>query len=62
VLPGRLNISADERFAVAAFGDGTIRWYSLKDGTEQLAYFSRSEWRRLGAVDARRFFLTQRQR
>ena len=24
---------------MAAFGDGTIRWYSLKDGAEQLAYF-----------------------
>ncbi|MFI3190425.1 hypothetical protein BCS42_01745 [Crenothrix sp. D3] len=34
-----VNISADQRFVVAAFADGTIRWYSLKTGKEQLAFF-----------------------
>lgn len=37
-----VNISRDQRFAVAAFGDGTIRWYSLKDGKEQLAFFPKN--------------------
>ncbi len=41
-IPGTawaVNISRDQRFAVAAFGDGTIRWYRLEDGKEQLAFF-----------------------
>lgn len=34
-----VNISADGRLAVAALGDGTIRWYRLRDGQELLALF-----------------------
>jgi len=37
-----VNISSDQRFAVAAFGDGTIRWYRLTDGKEQLAFFPKN--------------------
>lgn len=35
----RVNQSADGRLAVAALGDGTIRWYRLRDGQELLAVF-----------------------
>jgi WD40 repeat protein len=34
-----VNISADGRLAVAAYGDGTIRWYRMTDGQELLAFF-----------------------
>ncbi|MBR0668590.1 hypothetical protein GXW71_29835 [Roseomonas hellenica] len=41
-VPGsayRINQSPDGRLAVAALGDGTIRWYRLRDGVELLALF-----------------------
>ncbi|MBL8893526.1 MAG: WD40 repeat domain-containing protein, partial [Rhizobiales bacterium] len=34
-----VNLSADGRYIVAAFGDGTIRWFRASDGTELLAFF-----------------------
>ena len=34
-----VNFSSDNRFAVAAFADGTIRWYEIDSGKEQLALF-----------------------
>jgi len=34
-----LNITPDGRLAVAAFGDGSIRWYRMEDGGELLAFF-----------------------
>jgi WD40 repeat protein len=34
-----VNISGDGKKAVAAFGDGTIRWYNLDKGEELLAFF-----------------------
>jgi len=34
-----VNISGDDRFAVAALDDGTVRWYRLTDGAEQAALF-----------------------
>jgi len=34
-----LNITADGRLAVGAFGDGSIRWYRMTDGAELLAMF-----------------------
>ncbi len=46
-LPGRfldsawhVNITADGRLIVAAFGDGTIRWSRVSDGQEVLALFN----------------------
>ncbi len=42
-----VNISPDGRFALAALGDGTIRWYRMKDGKELLAFFphiDRKRW------------------
>lgn len=34
-----VNLSADGRYVVAAFGDGTIRWFRASDGSELLAFF-----------------------
>lgn len=42
-----IHASADGRFAVAALGDGTIRWYRAADGAELLALFphpDRQRW------------------
>jgi len=42
-----VNVSGDGRFALAALGDGTIRWYRMKDGKELLAFFphiDRKRW------------------
>ena len=41
-----VNISGDGRFAVAAFGDGTIRWYRITDGKQLLAFFPHSDHKR----------------
>ena len=41
-MPGivwAVNISGDGRLAVAAYGDGTIRWHRMEDGAELLALF-----------------------
>lgn len=35
----QLNVSADERFLVAALADGTLRWYHLETGVELLSLF-----------------------
>ncbi|NGZ29176.1 MAG: hypothetical protein G8345_20105 [Magnetococcales bacterium] len=48
-VPGatwQVNISGDGRLAVAAFGDGTIRWYRVSDGKELLAFFPHSDGKR----------------
>ena len=42
-----VNITGDGRLAVAAFDDGTIRWFRLEDGAELLAFFAdadRERW------------------
>jgi len=41
-----VNISGDGKFAVAAFGDGTIRWYNLENGEELLTFFPHKDGRR----------------
>lgn len=41
-----VNISADGRVAVAAYGDGTIRWYRMTDGKELLAFFPHADRKR----------------
>ncbi len=41
-----VNISSDGRFALAAFGDGTIRWYNMKGGKEVLAFFPHNDRKR----------------
>ncbi len=41
-----VNISADGRYIVGAFGDGTIRWYRMTDGKEVLAFFPHNDRKR----------------
>ena len=41
-----VNISADGRLAVAAYADGTIRWYNMKDGRELLTFFPHADRKR----------------
>lgn len=41
-----VNVSGDGRLAIAAFGDGTIRWFRLSDGKELLAFFPHSDKKR----------------
>jgi hypothetical protein len=41
-----VNITPDGRLAVAAFGDGTIRWYRMRDGVELLALFPHVDGKR----------------
>ncbi|WP_298379971.1 caspase family protein [Azospirillum sp.] len=42
-----VNISGDGRLAVAAYGDGTIRWHRMEDGRELLAFMplvNKKDW------------------
>lgn len=41
-----VNISGDGRLAVAAYSDGTIRWYRMTDGAELLAFFPHNDKKR----------------
>ncbi len=41
-----VNISPDGRFALAALGDGTVRWYRMKDGRELLSFFPHADKKR----------------
>jgi DNA-binding beta-propeller fold protein YncE len=41
-----VNVSGDGRVGVAAFGDGTIRWYRMTDGHELLALFPHGDRKR----------------
>jgi hypothetical protein len=41
-----VNISGDGKLVVAAFGNGTIRWYRLSDGQELLAFFPHKDQKR----------------
>ncbi len=41
-----VNLSGDGRTVVAAFGDGTIRWYGISDGKEKLALFPHADQKR----------------
>jgi WD40 repeat protein len=41
-----VNITGDGKTAVAAFGDGTIRWYRMEDGRELLAFYPYPDRRR----------------
>ena len=41
-----VNVTGNGRLAVAALGDGTIRWYRMADGKELLALFPHSDQKR----------------
>jgi WD40 repeat protein len=46
-MPGVVwGVNTNGRVAVAALGDGTIRWYRLSDGTEILAFFPHPDRKR----------------
>ena len=48
-IPGvawSFNLASQAPVAVAAFGDGTIRWYRLRDGQELLAFFPHNDRKR----------------
>ena len=51
-----VNLSQDGRYAVAALGDGTIRWYAMGDGREVLALFVHPDGRRWVAWTPEGFF------
>ncbi len=41
-----VNIAGNNKVAIAAFGDGTLRWYRLKDGAELLAFYPHPDKKR----------------
>jgi WD40 repeat protein len=41
-----VNVSGDGQTVVAALGDGTIRWYDIRDGREKLAFFAHADRKR----------------
>lgn len=41
-----VNLSADGRYVVAGYGDGTIRWHRFTDGKELLAFFPHADRQR----------------
>ncbi len=41
-----VNIAANGKVAVAAFGDGTLRWHRLSDGKQLLAFFPHADGKR----------------
>ncbi len=41
-----VNISGNGQVAVAAFGDGTLRWYRMHDGAELLAFYPHPDQKR----------------
>jgi WD40 repeat protein len=41
-----VNITADGRLALGAYGDGTIHWYRMTDGKELLAFFPHADRKR----------------
>ncbi|WP_165741869.1 caspase family protein [Candidatus Thiosymbion oneisti] len=52
-----VNITGNGQLAVAAFGDGTIRWYRLRDGAELLALFPHQDGKRWVAWTPAGFYL-----
>jgi hypothetical protein len=41
-----VNVSADGRWVVAAYGNGTIRWHRASDGAEQLTFYPHPDKKR----------------
>jgi WD40 repeat protein len=55
-IPWGVNLSKDGRFAVAALGDGSIRWYEIGSGQERLALVVHQDGRRWIAWTPEGFF------
>jgi len=51
-----VNIAPNGRMAVAAYSDGTIRWYRIEDGRELLALFPHKDGKRWVAWTPEGFF------
>ena len=51
-----VNVTANGRLIVAAYGDGTIRWYRLSDGKELLALFIHPDGQRWVAWTPQGYF------
>lgn len=41
-----INVSRDNRWVVAAYGDGTIRWHRASDGAEEMAFYPHPDRKR----------------
>src|SRR5207245_5044931 len=41
-----INIAGNGQVAAAAYGDGTIRWYRMRDGQEVMAFFPHADRKR----------------
>ncbi len=53
-----VNISGDSKKAVAAYADGTIRWYNLDNGQELLAFFPHKDGKRWIAWTPSGYYMT----
>lgn len=51
-----INIASDGKIAIAAFGDGTIRWYRYSDGKELAAFFPHADKKRWALWTPEGFF------
>lgn len=52
----QVNLSADGRWLIAGFADGTVRWFRTSDGTEQLALLPHADGKRWVAWTPRGFY------
>ena len=46
IITWGVDVSSDGRTVVAGLGDGTIRWYDIRDGREKLAFFPHGDRKR----------------
>lgn len=51
-----VNISGDGRIGIAAYGDGTLRWYDMANGKELLAFFPHTDGKRWVVWSASGYF------
>jgi WD40 repeat protein len=52
----QVHLSQDGRWVVAAFSDGSIRWYRARDGAEQLAFMPHADRKRWVAWTPQGFY------
>lgn len=52
----QVHLTQDGRWLVAAFSDGSIRWYRTRDGAEQLAFLPHADQRRWIAWTPRGYY------
>jgi WD40 repeat protein len=52
----QVNLSQDGRWVVAAFSDGSVRWYRTRDGAEQLAFMPHADRKRWVAWTPQGFY------